>query len=206
MDFSLVSRHFWRGILTSTGPTAESTVSYTAGKANLGIWGATSFNKSYSEVDFFVGYSFKNWSFTMYDYFCPVWGKPNNFADFESDTSRHTIDIEVAYNGSAKLPFTLKAATFVYGSDEKTPSGNRVYSTYIEAGAFHNFGEINLKTWAGFTPYKSYYASKPRLMNLGLSATRNFKITEKLTMPVKLLVYSNPYRKDMNIVLGVTIY
>ena len=69
LDFRTM--HIWRGIATSYSPTFEPTFEVSRNNYTTGIWFAQSLDGNYTELDLYFTYTFKNFSFTIYDYYCP---------------------------------------------------------------------------------------------------------------------------------------
>lgn len=200
------SRHVWRGFVNGTSVSIQPSIDYTFNNITGGVWGAWCIDGSYFELDLFLSYKKGNFTATIYDYFCPV-NPVEKFEFFEigKGKTKHTFDFNLEYANPEKHPFSLLVATMLYGDDINPETGNSFYSTYIEPAAGFNFGKTNLKLFAGFTPFNSYYAEQATIVNTGLSVSRNFRVIKKVQFPLKMSFAHNPYRNKSYLTFGINL-
>lgn len=77
VDFrtDLFSRHLWRGDQLGDAPVIEPEITLSKGNFGLSIWGATTFNNSYSEIDLILNYNilpYLNIAFMIISTLCPI--------------------------------------------------------------------------------------------------------------------------------------
>jgi len=211
----VVSSYVWRGVTSTVQPNIQPTLAYTKGNFEIGAWGSTSFDNSYKEVDIYAAYTLGNFKIglTDYDYNFASTGKRYfNYNNNKSNLTDHVIEGNITYLGTASLPLSISVNTMFYGNDKKNndPTSDNAYSTYIELGYAFNY----FSAFAGFTPADGYYGdgytgyhgsnAKAGLVNLGISANKNLKITELYSLPLKVTFGLNPQKEDAYLVFGIT--
>jgi hypothetical protein len=55
----------------------------------------------------------------------------------------------------------------------------------------------------GFTPFEGYYGTSLGVVNAGINAHKEFKITEKFQLPVFVSLITNPQKENIYFVAGV---
>ncbi len=228
----LVSHYVWRGSMATGSPTPnfQPTFSYTKGNFEIGAWGSTDFADSYKELDPYVSYTAGVLKFTVTDY---NWNFGHaNYFDYKQKETGHMFEGTIGYTGPESMPISVTLNTMFYGFDQKgngnisgyasnTPSADsakQAFSTYIELG--YTKGPASL--FLGFTPMASYYnnygvtkwdatASRKTfsIVNLGATVTRNIKVTNDFSIPVRATLIINPAasysRFDfVHLVFGIT--
>ncbi len=204
IDFrtDLFSRHLWRGERLGDAPAIEPEISLSKGKFGFTIWGATTFDNSYEELDLIVNYQIMpTLSITLFDYYNPVQGENNEFWNYSGDNLRHTIDLAAEYN-SGQLPFSVLASVFLYG-DKDIVKGKEQFSTYIEPAYSFKLAGKDFGVFAGFTPFSGYYADNFAFVNLGFSFNDSFPVGEKLEMPFDITFCTNPHTNEAWFVVGI---
>lgn len=193
-SLDIYTAHLWRGSKNGTSLSIQPALEYSYGNFSAGAWAAYSIDGSYTELDIYASYTWKHFSITLYDYFCP----PNpvkkfEFFEFEQGHTKHTIDLNFEYSQPDKHPLELMVATMVYGDDLNPETGKNYLSTYIEPGIRFTPFNTDIKLMAGFTPVRSYFAEKSAFVNTGISASRNIRIYRKINMPFTVKAMYNPY-------------
>ncbi|OFX43547.1 MAG: hypothetical protein A2046_01470 [Bacteroidetes bacterium GWA2_30_7] len=203
----LMSRYIWRGLDYGASPNIQPTLALRKGNFEVGYWGAISILGTYSEVDLYAKYSYKNFSAIVTDYFFPIDGVPTNnyqkYFNYNSDNTNHLAEVVLQYKGGEKFPLSLLAGTIVYGNDKDSLYNNR-YSTYLEAGYSFKFSENNVDMFVGLTPHEGLYGSDLRIVNIGITGYRNIEITDKFSLPVKASIIINPHVDNIYFAFGIT--
>ncbi|MGM0503430.1 MAG: hypothetical protein ACQESQ_02345 [Bacteroidota bacterium] len=198
--------HVWRGIATSTVPTLEPSVTFTRNSYKMGVWAAQSIDGSYSEMDIYLNYKFRNFSFTIWDYYCPTSFSGNDeITDFNEHTTKHTIELDIAYHGSSLFPFQVFVATMVYGDDLNPENQKNYYSTYLELGYKTRFHQTNMRLFLGVNAFDGYYGNKFGVINTGLTATNYLKLPHDKNVPFEASLIANPMHRLYYIVLGFSL-
>lgn len=206
IDFrtDVYSRHLWRGDRLGDAPAIEPEISLSKGKFGLTIWGATTFDNSYEELDLILNYQvLPALNLVLYDYYNPVPGEENNYWNYSAERLRHTIDLTGEFEMEG-FPLSVLASVFLYGDKDRV-DGKEQFSTYIEPVYHFTLAGMNFHAFTGFTPFKGYYADNFAFVNLGFALSDSFTITEKLEVPIELKFFTNPHTNDAWFVVGIGI-
>ena len=212
----LMSRYYWRGTCLSKNPNIQPTIYYEAPFGlKAGAWGSYDFSGNYAEADLFLAYAYKGASLTINDYFVMNEGLGNNrYFVYDNESTGHQFEVQLAYDGPEKFPLHVLAGTIVYGADKKqdemlidtvsmdtTITYKNQYSTYIELGyTIRNFSLV-----VGFTPMEGMYGNTLGVINLGLTARKEIRITDKFSLPCQASVFMNPQKHNIHLVFGITL-
>jgi hypothetical protein len=207
----IVSSFIWRGTVGSPDPNIQPTVAVTSGGFEAGIWGSTDFRADYKEIDLYLAYTLKSFKISITDY---DWiFKNNSFFDYKNASTDHILEAGLAFLGTEKFPLSISLYTMFYGADKKWDAASESfstrqnYSTYLELG--YTFGKSGI--FLGMTPANGYYGagygnvSGFAVCNLGLTSTRNIRITPEFELPLKGTVYLNPQAESIHFVIGFTL-
>ncbi|OFY97607.1 MAG: hypothetical protein A2491_20045, partial [Bacteroidetes bacterium RIFOXYC12_FULL_35_7] len=188
----------------------------------IGAWGAYTFSPtSNQEADVFLTYTFKDMvSLTVTDYFFPGYntGKKDKYFIYKQDSTGHVFEGILAFNGTEKIPFTLMFAINFYGNDaskikDDGTSGGLFMSKYIEAGYKKNIKGVDFNAFIGAAlddPDEEkgeagyFFNNSAGIINLGVKASKEIKITENYSLPVQCSFIANPEAEKMYIVFGIT--
>ena len=231
----VVSRYVWRGTSFSTAPSIQPALEYSKGGFAIGAWGSYSFlGFDGAEADIYVSYTLLEDKVTLAftDYFFPdETGMDNNYLQYDSDLTGHVFEGSVSWNGTESLPLTFLAAVNFYGADAKlieddtasadfnTVVGNQM-SMYFELGYTVTCkDETELNFFAGFTPNEpkkadattgyigegGFYGYTMGFVNLGVTASKEIKITDDFSLPVFSQLVVNPMSEDVFLVFGLSL-
>ena len=133
--------------------------------------------------------------------------------NYKKKETGHLFELSAKFLGTDRIPFTLQVATNLYGADAKKYNGDNQYSTYIELGYNFGIGETSCNAFLGFTPNKpdtekeetGYYGSGPGVINLGITGSKEIKITDKFSLPVNASLITNPQAEDIFLVFGISL-
>jgi hypothetical protein len=204
LDFRTM--HIWRGIATSYAPTFEPSFEITRNNYTTGIWFAQSIDGDYTELDLYFSYNLKNFSFTIYDYYCPPSIETSKeITNYDKYTTKHTIELNAAFNGTNQFPVKLLVATMVYGDDINSDNNKNYYSTYFELGYSTVIDENALDIFVGFNTFESYYGDGFGIVNAGLTTSRNLKIYKSFEVPVQASIITNPMANSLFLNFGFTL-
>ena len=81
---------------------------------------------------------------------------------------------------------------FLYGYDKDIVTGKQLYSSYIEASYIFQ----NATVFCGMTPYKSFYADKLDVVNLGITLSKEI-LQEMYPIGLKTSLIVNPDSKHV---------
>ena len=231
----IMSRYVWRGTqFGGSSPSIQPFTSLSLGNFEIGVWGAYSIGGTnpYQEFDLYATYSFANemFSVTITDYFFPDELSDYKYFDYEKDSTGHIFEGTLSFNGTEKIPVSLLIATNFYGCDAKkinddvnSPDFNKEdgiqYSTYLELGYSTSIWKIDFDAFIGFTPNSpkkadtasgyigenGFYGNGLGIVNLGFTATKEIKITDKYSLPVSASVITNPQAEKVYFVFGISL-
>lgn len=212
----IMSRYIWRGMnLGGSSPSIQPNLELATGNFALGAWGAYSINPSVShqEVDLYASYTIADRvTLSATDYFLPNEDTlPNRYFNFKKDETGHLIELSFKLTGTEKLPFSLLVATNIYGADARKANGDLRYSTYLELGYDFTVSGTECNAFLGFTPTKTgtgetgYYGTGPGVINLGITANREIRITDTFSLPVNASLITNPQAENIFLVFGISL-
>ncbi len=200
------SMHIWRGLATSYIPTIEPTFEVNKNNSTTGIWLAQSIDGNYTELDLYFAYNYNNFSFTLYDYYCPPsFQASNEIANYNQINTNHTIELNLAFSGNDKIPFNVLIATMVYGDDLNSETNKNNYSTYIQLGHSTKIEDSSIDLFVGFNAFESYYGETAGIINAGITAIRNLSISKTKIIPVQASLITNPMKKSLFLNFGFTL-
>jgi len=212
----LMSRYIFRGMDIGASPSIQPNLTFTTGKFNLGLWGAYTLNKfETQETDIFVTYNInRNFSLTLTDYFFPSEVSSYNYFDYRKDTTGHLMEGNLIYSGNDKFPIQCLVAVNFYGSDaiRLDHNGHKKgiqYSTYTEISYplkyFKAFIGANLTKAHTDLGETGFYGNDIGIVNLGLTAHKDIKVSSTYHLPMRLSFITNPQSGNVFLVLGLSL-
>jgi hypothetical protein len=224
---NLVTSYIWRGTVSSPTPNFQPTFSYTAGPLEIGVWGSTDFIGKYKELDLYATLSEGPLKFTVtdYDFYFASLVNGNliqyfNYSNTSSNPSGHIFEGSVTYSGPSSFPLSVNVNVMFAGNDYLYDASKPInpatgitqdiskqaYSTYIEFDYTFKY----VSPFLGITPSQGYYGDSYNgkggfgVCNLGLTATKNLKITEAYSLPLTATLGFNPQLENAYCVFGIT--
>lgn len=206
VSVDIVNRYIWRGLQYCDKPSIQPYLAYTNAKENfsMGAWGSYSNSTNYGEVDLFVSYSGKYFTFSVWDYFLMnETATKNKYFIYDNKTTGHSYEASLVL-GNFKIPFQLTSSVFFYGAD-KDINGDNYYSLYFEAAYNLNIANQDLNVFVGGTPMEGLYGTGAGIVNVGCSLTKEIKVTDSFNIPLKGSVVFNPRAENVYFVVGLTL-
>jgi len=192
----IYSSYVWRGIKFGSGVAFQPYVEFSAGGFALGAWGSyCASTDEAAEADLYASYGFDigeggSLSFTLTDYYFP--GTPW----FEGES--HFIEPMV----SAGLgPVSLTAAYMLY--DGAGTNGEGSGDLYLEAAV--TAGPIDITLGGGNGAYSMKEDMGFDICNIGISTSKEIKITDDFSLPVSGAAILNPSYESFHIVVGISL-
>lgn len=178
-----VSDYIWRGADQNSGFSIQPSLTLGYAGFTLNAWGSQSLTKwengGAKEFDLNVGYTYKNFSVTVSDYW---WTGVNQPYGYYKDG--HYFEGTVAYTISESFPLSLSWSTMFAGAD-KDEDGNLRASTYITASYPVALpAGVTLTPAVGFTPWKGMYYHKAAFTDVSLKASKDIQVTEHFAIPL----------------------
>jgi len=226
----LMSRYIWRGLdLGGASPSIQPSLAFNYTSPNgvhslsVGAWGAYTFSATANEeIDLFITYTLYDMvSLTVTDYFFPGLntGEKDKYFIYSPDSTGHVFEGMVSFNGTKKIPVTLLFAMNFYGNDSRkmendSVEGNIVMSKYLELGFIHSFKLFDFKAFVGaaldkpdtrYAPVGFYLNDKAGIINVGIKASKEIRITDHYSLPVQCQLITNPMLQKVYLVFGITL-
>ncbi len=208
VDFLLgadfVSSYVWRGAY-QTSAAIQPTMGISAYGFSLSAWGSVPFQGVDKEVDFTAIYEIAGLKVAITDYWWAGEGAYKYFT-YDSHTTEHHFEGTLEYIlPFKKFPLSLGWNTMFAGEDYTKANGDRAYSTYISASYPFKIKEVDLGLSLGITPWEGMYAEDFSVINVGLKAENEIRITEKFALPIFGEVMVNPRSEDIFFVFGISL-
>jgi hypothetical protein len=203
---SLVSSYIWRGVYWG-GVSIQPSLSFSAGGFSLTAWGSVGFTSPayLDEFDFILGYGIGGLRLVVADcwYVSRMEETVSDYFNYKPDETSHMFEAMLAYDFG---PLALSWNTFFAGADFKLPdTGKRAYSTYIQASAPFKMGDYGLSLELGVTPWESLYADGFSVADIGITGSKEIKITDSFTVPAFSKVIFNPVARQTYFVFGISL-
>ncbi len=230
-----MSRYVWRGTqYGGVAPSIQPSVSMGIAGLEIGAWGAFSTGgvNTTQEFDLYLSYTFAKDMFTatVTDYYFPVEGSDYKYFCYDKDKTGHVFEGSLSFNGTEKLPISLLLAVNFYGADAariiddpKSSEFNQKdgiqYSTYAELGYSTAVEDVSLDfflgmnllapkkadTQTGYVGESGFYGKYMGVVNLGLTASKEIKITEHFSLPIQASLITNPMDEKVFFVFGFSL-
>ena len=199
------SRHVWRGEKLGTAPAIEPSVTFSANRFSFNVWASVTTNNSYSEVDLIPAYQFDKFQLTLLNYYNPVSGENNQYLNFQEGKNRHSLELTAENYYVDNQRFKWMIGTFLLG-DKNKETGNPFYSTYLEFKYPFTIWEIDTEPFCGLTPFKGFYADQFAVINTGISFTKEFEFSARLSIPITFTYTYNPYQDKQLITFATGLF
>ena len=211
----LMSRYVWRGTDFGASPSIQPGIEFNKNNFTAGAWGAYALNRTGSqEADLYVSYTIKDmFTVLLTDYYFPDEFHDYNYFDYKTETTGHVLETSVSFNGTENLPLSFMLATNVWGADAKKLNAdgtvkNIQFSTYAELNwsfnYFDTFIGVNLTNPDENIGETGFYGNSVGIINLGISATKDIKVSEKFTLPLSVSLITNPQAEKIYLVAGLS--
>ena len=231
----IVSRYVWRGTqLGGASTNIQTYIEMGIGNFVIGTWGAYSLggDNPFQEFDLYATYNLfdDKVSITVTDYFFPDESSDYKYFDYADNKTGHIIEVSVIFNGTDKIPFSAFIAVNLYGADASRISDNPASlnsldgiqnSTYLELGyetslnsvvKFEAFVGFNLTdprsadlSGSGYVGETGFYGNDIGVVNLGITVSKDIKISEDFSLPMMTSVITNPQAQKVYLVFGFSL-
>lgn len=186
----IVSSYVWRGVQYS-GASIQPTLQFSTGGFSIGSWGSAGFD-GFMEMDLYAKYAFGfGLTVGLTDYYYPG----SDVFDHSTETGSHGYEINLGY-GIKGLSLSAN-----YILNEAGAAGTVGGDKYFEIG--YAFNKFSIFAGAGdgwHTPDHEF-----GVVNLGLSTSKEIKITDSFSIPLKASAILNPTTKQYYLVAGITL-
>ena len=185
----IVSNYVWRGTKFGSGPNIQPYVEFGVAGLTVGSWGSFAFNAtSVVENDFYLSYGFEfglSLGVTDYYYQGPLF-------DYSDSTGSHAIEL----NGSYEIGGLSLSANYIL--NEAEGAGTAGGDMYFEA--MYSFDNFDIFVGAGDGWHTT--TGNFEVVNVGISTSKEIKITDRFSLPVFGSVIVNPQAEIAYVVVG----
>lgn len=197
----IYSSYVWRGIKFGEGAAFQPWVEFSAGGFALGAWGSycVSDNEA-AEADLYASYSLElgesgSLSLTVTDYYFPgTTGAPVSWME----GANHFIEPMISAGFG---PLSLTAAYMLYDGAGKDGEGSG--DLYLEAAV--TAGPVDITLGGGNGAYSGKADMGFDICNIGISTSKEIKITDDFTLPLSGAAILNPAYESFHIVVGISL-
>ncbi len=216
-SLDLYNRYIWRGLDIAHTPSLQPTLSVAGRGLELGAWGAYTLSNDASasdEIDFWLSYTHAiedKLSLTAIatDYYFPNAGiKFFNFNNYNAviddtipDPGAHTLEIGLSITGPPSFPAVLSGYVNVYND-----AGSNAYFQ-IDYPVVLNETDLTFfcGAAAGSKDNPDYYsADKFSVINVGVTALREIKVSDSFSLPLTVSFIVNPKAEISYLLAGVS--
>lgn len=227
LSLDLKTMNVFRGLFPSAAPTLSTNIGFNWGNWRFGMYGGVGVDGRYRETDLNIKYSQNRYSvefeyFYNYTYGITDIPDPGSIFDFNRQTMRGVFDLIVQVQLDRAGKWNLKSSTLVAGRDADIESitegdeittrrGRHRYSQYLELDYTWEWDEYKLKAHVGgafswVNPNGShFYGNTPGFNNIGLTVSRNLKINNNISLPIKVSSYNNIISGQSYLVFSVNL-
>ena len=200
----VVNQYIWRG-----QDIGDVSVQPTLGVAYKGVslsaWGnvGLSDKDDTKEFDLTLAYTTGGFHIGVTDYW---FNSPNDkYFEYAAHKTSHVFEGNIGYDfGCVALNWYTNFA----GKDGQNKSGDRAYSSYVEATAPFKLASLDWTATVGAVPYatSSYNCANGfAVTNLGLKASKDIVITKSFSVPVFAGITANPSSQKAYFICGFTL-
>ena len=204
----VVNQYIWRG--QSLGEVSlQPTLGIGYKGLSLTAWGNVGISQpeDTKEFDLTLAYETGGFHIGVTDYW---FNSPNEkYFAYKAHETSHVFEANVGYDFG---PLALNWYTNFAGADGLNKSGDRAYSSYVEASAPFKLGGCDWTATIGAVPYATsfYYGHEEgvkgfAVTNVAVKATKDIKITDTFSVPVFAQIAANPSSEKAYLVVGFTL-
>jgi uncharacterized protein (TIGR02001 family) len=213
VNVDVVSRYIWRGLNPADAPSLQPSIVFGYRGCEVGTWGAYSLSNNITEsdeIDFWLGYTHDldggtSLGLVLTDYYYPNAGpRFSNFNNYDDKDGpgAHTFEVGASLTLSDAIPLTVSGYANVYNDEG--------HNAYFQLDYPLTVGEADLNFFVGATPGSNknpdYYGTDAfKFLNVGVSATKEVKVSETFSLPVTGSFIVNPNLDMAYLVIGFSL-
>ncbi len=211
LGVDIQSRYIWRGIqLGGNSSSAQPWAEFSSGAFAIGAWGAYNLGGTSigNEADLYISLGISDaLSLTITDYFFPIDGNLQGYFPYNAG---HVFEGMLSFAGTEAFPIGISVATNFGGAIKYDDDGDEksAYSTYVELSYSTAVGDVELGLFAGgvFADDNGYYLTDGSgLINVGISAAKEVKISDAFSLPVNAALIMNPDAENIYLTFGFSL-
>ncbi|MDR3610213.1 MAG: hypothetical protein P4L27_06610 [Ignavibacteriaceae bacterium] len=218
LNADFVSRYIWQGINLNDAPNIQPSITMKVRGLQCGFWGSyglTHLNSidahynSSQEIDTWGSYTIdgpnkSSLTAIITDYYFANSGiRIGNFNNYNNKNGpgAHIIEAGLTMGGPESFPILISGCINVYND-----KGNNMY-IYAEYG--FKVDDASISIFTGTTPGSQenplYNTDRFSIINIGLKASKQIKISESYSIPVYCSYILNPNMEISYLVFGITL-
>lgn len=195
-----VTDYVWRGAYQGSDLSIQPSLTLGYSGLSLNVWANQSFSGKAKEFDINLGYTYRNFTLTLSDYWWSGVDMP-----YGHYKHQHFFEGTLAYTFSQEIPLTLSWSTMFAGGDKDADNRLRA-STYINAAYPLSLPmDITLTPSIGFTPWTGLYHDKAAITDICLKAAKPLKVTEHFSVPCFLQAIIAPTYDRTYLIAGFSL-
>lgn len=200
----IVNQYIWRGQdLGDVSLQPSLGLSYKG--LSLTGWGSVGLSdkEDTKEFDITASYTVGKFHAGITDYWfnTPI----DKYFSYSAHNTSHVFEGNIGYEFGK---FSLNWYTNFAGNDGVNKSGDRAYSSYVEANVPFALGGLNWNATIGAVPYAtSFYqeANGFAVTNVSLKATKDIRVSDSFSIPVFAGITANPSSEKAYLLFGFTL-
>lgn len=206
-EVKISNNYFWRGQQLDNRPNIQPEINLNFDYFTFGTWMSQSLWNNYKELDLYLIFYYKNFSFSLYDYFSLQKGDDGSYSDYfvwEKGETYHTLEGIIEWEGE-KLPLKLLAAISFYG-DDIDDFNKQFYSTYFQGTYTLETSIADIDFFVGGTANEGEYADNAAFTNLGIELKRDFKLYKNNKLQIWGMTGFNPADNQFLYSFGISFF
>lgn len=200
----VVNQYIWRG--QDLGDVSlQPTLGIAYKGLSLTAWGSVGLSapNDTKEFDLTAAWQIGGFHIGVTDYW---FNTPNErYFDYAAHSTSHVFEANVGYDFG---PLALNWYTNFAGNDGVNTSGDRAYSSYVEAAVPFALAGCQWTATVGAVPYAtSLYAEANgfAVTNVSVKATKDIRVTDSFSIPVFAGIATNPSSEKAWLLFGFTL-
>jgi hypothetical protein len=227
-SLDLYSRYVWRGLDIAATPSIQPALAVGYQGFELGTWGAYTLSNETSEsdeIDFWLAYTHNlesgvSFSAIITDYYFPNAGAGFfSFEDYDAireivsdggdpptvDTlygGAHTLEAGLSFTGSESFPVTLSG----YINFHNDAGSNAYFQVDYPFAVKETELGLFVGATSGSKDNPNYYGTDDfQVINLGISAVREIKVSESFAPQLNVSLIVNPNAELSHLIVGISL-
>jgi hypothetical protein len=187
-EVTVATRNIWRGLDYGSAPSIQGTLSVRKNNLEIGAWGTTTLNGSKrgygTWMELFATAYWKNWSFTVDDYFFfNEDDADNNYFEWDRKKTQHFIEGRIKYTHER---FSVMGGYAFFKNTADHTTGVYLEAEYFITSAFSlNLGGVTDASWLSFY-------DRGGITTVGFSGRREIPIGNSYSIDLKASLIANP--------------
>ncbi len=234
VSIDLQNNHLWRGLIITDMPVFMARVDYALDKNKnwkVGLWGASALandsdHTHYQEINYFIQYSKNNFYIGLWNLFnsrdIDTGVASDDIFNYSKKRTANILDLRLNYTFGPAFPLYVEADVILYGGaaagevllkDDGSYDKNK-YSTYLKLQypLMQSEKLFDLDAFVGGAfafkdaPLYGDGRDKFEIVNAGVVASKDIKISENYSIPLHAQFMWNPAQNFARMQVGATLF